>query len=170
MLTWIKERLKSSLFSGVHAVRRTRDEDILDLMRKLRPQDCGIELIRAGGSSDGGYLIPDDLEGVEYCFSPGVGPSSDFENQMADRGIRCFLADYSVESPPFCRPEFTFDKKFLGVSDGDRYFTLSTWKDKYLKDYAGDLLLQMDIEGAEYAVILSTPDEILYQFRIAAVD
>jgi hypothetical protein len=170
MLTWIKETLKSSLFSGVHAVRRTRDEDILDLMRKLRPQDCGIELIRAGGSGDGGYLIPDDLDGVEYCFSPGVGPSSDFENQMADRGIRCFLADYSVESPSICRPEFTFDKKFLGVSDGDRYFTLSTWKDKYLKDYAGDLLLQMDIEGAEYAVILSTPDEVLDQFRIAAIE
>lgn len=170
MLTWIKETLKSSLFSGVHAVRRTNDEDILDLMRKLRPQDCGIELIRAGGSRDGGYLIPDDLEGVENCFSPGVGPTSDFENQMADRGIRCFLADYSVESPPISRPEFTFDKKFLGVSDDDRNFTLSTWKDKYLKDYAGDMLLQMDIEGSEYAVILSTPDEVLDQFRIAAIE
>ena len=25
-----------------------------------------------GGAGDGGYLVPDDLDGIEYCFSPGV--------------------------------------------------------------------------------------------------
>ena len=81
-----------------------------------------------------------------------------------------FLADYSVDAPAINRPEFTFDKKFLGAFDNEKFFTLSTWKEKYLKDYSGDLLLQMDIEGAEYPVILSTPSELLSQFRILVIE
>ena len=69
-------------------------------MQKLRPQDCGIDLIRSGSSGDGGYLIPNDLEGLEYCFSPGVSTVADFENHLADLHIRSYLADYSVTSPP----------------------------------------------------------------------
>jgi hypothetical protein len=34
----------------------------------------------------------------------------------------------------------------------------------------GDLLLQIDIEGSEYDVILSTPLEILEKFRIIVID
>ncbi len=155
---------------GLFASRQTKSAAILDLIRKLRPVDCGFELIRVGGPGDGGYLVPDDLEGIGYCFSPGVGTLSEFEDELADRGVRCFLADNSVDSPRFMRPEFVFDKKFLGASDRDNFFTLSTWKERYLKDYAGDLLLQMDIEGSEYEVILNTPDALLKQFRILVIE
>jgi len=166
--------IRNSLFSlGLNATTltsQTKAADILDLIKTLWPQDCGKDLIRIGAKGDGGYLIPDDLEGIEYCFSPGVGALSEFENQMADRQIKCFLADYSVDSPPILRPEFTFDKKYLGSSDSGRYFALATWKDKYLKDYNGDLILQMDIEDAEYTVLLSTPVHLLKQFRIIVVE
>jgi len=166
-----KQAFRSALFAlGYHVVEQTKTTDMLGLMRKLRPQDCGVDLIRVGASRDGGYLIPDDLEGIEYCFSPGVNTVSDFENQLADLNIRSFLADFSVESPPISRPEFTFDKKFVGSSDRDNYFTLASWKDKYLKEYTGDLILQMDIEGAEYEVILSTPASLLDQFRILVIE
>lgn len=155
---------------GVNITKRTNVEDVLDLIRKLRPQDCGMELIRIGGQRDGGYLIPDDLEGIEYCFSPGVRDISDFENQMADMGIKSFLADYSIDKPAILRSEFTFDKIFLGASDRENFMTLAAWKDKYIKHYAGDLILQMDIEGWEYEVILGTPDSLLNQFRIMAIE
>jgi hypothetical protein len=166
-----KTAIRSAFFAlGFRAIRRTNVTDILDLMQKLRPQDCGIDLIRIGSSGDGGYLIPDDLEGLEYCFSPGVSTVADFENHLADLHIRSYLADYSVTSPPIDRPEFTFDKKFLGSSDRGNYFTLASWKAKYLKDYPGDLILQMDIEGSEYEVILSLPDSLLDQFRIVVIE
>jgi hypothetical protein len=139
-------------------------------MRKLRPQDCGKELIRIGGTGDGGYLIPDDLEGIEYCFSPGVNVVSDFENHLANLKIKSFLADYSVDSPPVQRPEFIFDKKFLGSTDNGKFMTLASWKDKYLRDYACDLILQIDIEGFEYQVIINTPDRLLGQFRIIVIE
>jgi len=155
---------------GFNITWQTELEDVQGLIRRLRPRDCGNELIRIGEAGDGGYLIPDDLDGIEYCFSPGVNTTSDFENQLADRGIKSFLADYSVDAPPIIRPEFTFDKKYLGSTNNERFLTLASWKDKYLADYTGDLILQMDIEGAEYQVILSTPDELLSQFRILVIE
>ncbi len=150
--------------------KRTDDAAVLALIRLLRPQDCGKELVRIGGKGDGGYLVPDDLGGIEYCFSPGVSTVVDFEIELADRKIKSFLADYSVDGPPISRPEFIFDKKFLGATDNDQFITLPTWKEKYLKDYSGDLILQMDIEGAEYQVILNTPDRLLSQFRILVIE
>lgn len=155
---------------GLSAVRHTEPDKVRALIRSLSPEDCGKELIRLGGNTDGGYLIPDDLEGLEYCFSPGVSTVADFENQLADRGIKSFLADYSVSSSPISRPEFVFDKKFLGATDNEQYFTLASWKDKYLRGYGGDLLLEMDIEGCEYEVILNTPDDLLDQFRIIVIE
>lgn len=167
MINAVKNRVLSL---GITAARQTKTSDVQHLIEKLRPEDCGKDLIRIGGKGDGGYLIPDDLQGIEYCFSPGVSTMSEFENHLADLGIKSFLADYSVESPPITRPEFIFDKKFLGSTDSGRFFTLATWKDKYLKDYKGDLILQMDIEGFEYQVIANTPDQLLDQFRILVIE
>ena len=156
--------------AGIDLTRRTKDADILQLLARLRPLNCGKELIRIGGDGDGGYLLPDDLVGIRYCFSPGVGTTVGFENDLADRNIRCFLADYSVHSPPFNRPEFTFDKKYLRANDSEISFTLKSWMDKYFKDGPEELLLQMDIEGSEYEVLLGTPSELLTQFRVMVIE
>jgi hypothetical protein len=143
---------------------------VLRVIESLRPQDSGKPLIRIGGNADGGYLIPDDLDGIEYCFSPGVGTVADFENALANLGIKSFLADYSVESAPLNRPEFTFDKKFLGITNNGQFMTIDSWKDKYLNDYAGDLILQMDIEGFEWQVIANASDKMLDRFRIMVIE
>jgi hypothetical protein len=155
---------------GRNLVQRTRPDLVLGLIEAMRPVDCGKPLIRIGGKADGGYLVPDDLDGIEYCFSPGVNTIADFENDLADRKIKSFMADYSVDAPPISRPELTFDKKFLGATDNEKFFTLASWKDKYLKDYSGDLILQMDIDGGEYQVIFNTPDQLLCQFRILVIE
>jgi hypothetical protein len=167
----VKTILKDAASSlGVTVRRHPPAGDILSLLKKLRPIDGGKPLIRVGASGDGGYLIPDDLEGIEFCFSPGVNTIAEFESDLAKRGIKSFLADFSVDGPPVERPEFIFDKRFLGSDDNDMFFTLDTWKKKYLPSYEGDLLLQMDIEGSEYEVIFNVPVHILKKFRIIIVE
>ncbi len=162
---------RTSVFKlGFNLTRQTSSADVLGLISRLRPQDCGKELIRVGGNGDGGYLVPDDLEGIRYCFSPGVNTISDFENYLAGIGIKSFLADYSVDAPPVMRPELVFDKKFLGAMDRGHFITLASWKEKYIPGYQDDLILQMDIEGSEYPVILNTPDKLLDQFRILVIE
>src|SRR5262249_37519952 len=109
--------LKGAAFAAGYTLsEQTEGKEILNLLTDLRPRNCGKKLIRIGGAGDGGYLLPDDLGGIQYCFSPGVGATADFENDLANSGIKCFLADPSVNSPPVVRPEFTFDRKFIRAS------------------------------------------------------
>lgn len=160
----------AALALGVNLTKQTRDADVRELIERLKPLDCGKDLIRIGGDADGGYLLPDDLDGIDYCFSPGVGSLSDYESHLATLTIKSFLADYSVEFLPIHKPEFIFDKKFVGANDTETSFTLESWKNKYLPNYAGDLLLQMDIEGSEYEAIIATPLRLLNEFRIMVVE
>lgn len=135
----------------------------------INPIETNYELIRVGGNADGGYLIPNDLDGIKHCFSPGVSTVANFENDLTLRGITCFLADFSVEKPPIENKLFDFEKKYLGPEDSHNFFRLESWINKKLKKY-GDLILQMDIEGAEYGVLLETKEEVLKKFRIIVIE
>ena len=122
-----------------------------------------------GESGDGGYLLPDDLEGIQYCLSPGVAETATFESNLERLGIKCFLADLSIESPPKNDPPFHFTRKFIGSRNTKEYMTLESWID-ILDDKDSDLILQMDIEGAEYESLLAVSDETLARFRILVIE
>ena len=49
---------------GIAVTPSTRREDIMRLIRELRPVTAPSPLIRLGPMTDGGYLVPDDLEGI----------------------------------------------------------------------------------------------------------
>lgn len=155
---------------GMHTVRRTAYDDLQGLIRSLRPIDSGIELIRLGPDGDGGYLIPDDLDGIEYAFSPGVSTESGFEAALAARGMRVHLADFSVAQPPQQNEAFVFDRKFVGCLTNETFMTMDDWKRMRIGDYGGDLLLQMDIEGAEFETLMATSERLLSQFRIMVIE
>src|SRR5450432_846532 len=103
------------LRGGYFLSNTSDDNEVRDMLQKLAPYETDRKLIRVGGETDGGYLIPDDLEGIEYCFSPGVARTARFESELATRGIRSFLADYSVDRPPVESEMFHFEKKYLGI-------------------------------------------------------
>lgn len=158
------------LRGGMFVSRTSRDSDVRNFLSSLIPYETDKTLIRIGGTGDGGYLIPDDLDGIDYCFSPGVDRTSKFENDLAARGIRSFLADYSVDGPAIESEMFSFEKKYLGAVNNDMFMTLQHWVGTSLPDYTGDLLLQMDIEGSEYDVIQATPPDVFKKFRIIIVE
>ncbi len=164
--TWI--RAIAAL--GWHATERPPRSRVSALLRSLRPLDSGVQLVRLGPDGDGGYLVPDDLDGIDYAFSPGVSLESGFEATLAGRGMRVFLADHSVDEPAEPHERFVFDKRFVGCLSDSVYLTLDDWKNSHLPDYPGDLLLQMDIEGAEYETLLAAPRSLLSQFRIMVIE
>lgn len=160
----------SSAFFGLN-LSYTVSTDQLDRFFKLiRPVSTEYSLLRVGGNVDGGYLVPNDLDGLGACYSPGVGRVADFELDMAERGISSFLADYSVDGPPVAHPLFTFEKKFLGIHDDEKFMTLQTWMSHTSPDSDSDFMLQMDIEGAEYDVIFQTPQELFKRFRVMVIE
>jgi hypothetical protein len=151
-------------------ISRTTDPDRLaQFFDSIKPISTNHNLIRIGADADGGYLIPNDLDNIEACFSPGVADVAAFELELANRGIKCFLADFSVDSPPIQNKLFHFEKKYLGPKDNSIFMTLDSWVKRNAPNRS-DLILQMDIEGSEYGVILEASPETLLKFRILVIE
>ena len=87
------------------------------------------------------------------------------------KSINSHLADYSVNAAPEGFEPKSFIKKYIGSINNDIFITLESWvKSQWEYDLNYDFILQMDVEGAEYQIILSTPDEILKRFRIITME
>lgn len=168
--TAIKESVKVFLYKKKYFVSQVTDSSAMEqFFRSVRPVSTNYELTRIGGERDGGYLVPNDLKGIQVCFSPGVSRCAEFELDMARRGIDCFLADYSVDAPPVSHPLIHFEKKFLGQVDDLSHVTLERWVARNAP-HQRDFVLQMDIEGGEYPVIVETGSETLRKFRILVIE
>jgi hypothetical protein len=168
MRTQIKEALERLSGGRVWLEPASDFLAVADLLHALRPRAIKTPLIRIGGDGDGGYLLPDDLAGVTACISPGVSDTVTFDQAMADRGIEVFMADASVKGPPIQNDRFHFVKKFLDVYEDDTHMRLDSLCAMVSPD--GDRILQIDIEGAEYRVILDASDEALKSFRIIVAE
>ncbi len=155
---------------GFHAAGRTPRDHLLALVRSLWPIAPGVELVRVGPAADGGYLVPDDLDGIRHAFSPGVSNESGFEAELAERGFDVFLADYSVDGPAISHARFVFDKRFVGCVTDERCMTLDDWHAEKLGGNHAEALLQMDIEGAEYETLLAASPALLRSFRIMVIE
>jgi hypothetical protein len=147
--------------------------EIVEVFEFLKPKASKTPLVRIGGDIDGSYLVPDDLDGITACFSPGVNRIKYFEDFLADRfGIVSHMCDFTCDvellTTPLKPGLQTFLKKWLDVSTGEDNISLEDWMRDH--DAVGDLLLQMDIEGAEYRNILATSDETLARFRVIALE
>lgn len=167
----MRKMLIDALYNrGIFASRSVAVCDILSKMQLMHPVSTEIELIRIGGEGDGGYLVPNDLSNIQRCFSPGVAAYAGFEEELGNMGIRSFMADYSVDNPPIGNPNFHFEKRFLGSLNNDVFMTLDDWVSRLAPDEDHDMILQMDIEGAEYDTLLAAPTSLLKRFRIIIME
>lgn len=144
--------------------------EIMSVAQMLTPVASSSPLVRIGGKGDGGYLVPDDLLDVSACFSPGIANNVSFEKQLAGFGITSYMADYSVDGPPEDNAKFDFERRYLATeSDGVMNIRLEDWV-RIKATESGDLILQMDIEGSEWAVLMDTPLETLSRFRVIVIE
>lgn len=162
--------MKALKISNMYPTWMTDKNDLMSFIKKLYPSSTNKELIRLGPKGDGGYLIPNDLNGIKACFSPGVSFESGFEKDCAELGMNVFLADKSVEGPASEHNLFCFTKKFVGAISNDEFMTLDDWVNSSTLETSSDLLIQIDIQGYEYEVFLSTSECLMKRFRIIVVE
>ena len=141
----------------------------------LKPYESPFELIRIGGNEDGAYLIPNDLKNIKACFSPGVSNRKDFEDELARKyNIKSYMCDFSSDLGNFKTDLINemqfFDKKWLDINNKENTISLDIWVKKYISNCTDDLMLQMDIEGAEYRNLLAASETLLNRFRILVIE
>lgn len=170
MLEHLKAMMRAQLMRRGYSVERHTDVDAAAALgRKMWPLRTQHPLRRFGGANDGGYLVPDDLAGIAAVISPGVCDNASFEEAFAAMGIDCFMLDASVDGPPIDNPRFDFTKKFLGVHEDETFTTLDAFVAAKAPG-AEDLLLQIDIEGAEWGVLANVSHGLLERFRIIVAE
>jgi hypothetical protein len=157
---------------GLSISESTDKSAIRSLIETLRVRSIPQSLVRIGSDADGGYLVPDDLAGITACYSPGVDFNASFESDLYEKySIGSHLADRSVDAPPADARFLSFTKKHIGAVDDHHLITMESWVQSTSRNgICGDLLLQMDIEGAEYVSVLRMSDHLLSRFRIIVIE
>ena len=168
----IKTLIKKFFYNlGFNIERNTNKNNVMNFISDFQLNYISTDLIRVGGDFDGGYLLPNILDNIDYCFSAGVGDTSKFEKDLSNNyNIKSFMIDGSVNSPSIDDKNFFFFKKYLSSKTKDEFITLSDWILKYLPEKNKKIILQMDIEGAEYEVLAFEPNITLTKFSILIVE
>jgi hypothetical protein len=138
------------------------------------PSESLGEMLRIGGHVDGAYVIPLDLVGISACFSPGTANRKAFEDELSDLySIPSHMMDASSDVEKFKTPlksGQTFLKKWLSHEESEPdTMSLAAWVER-LAPGRDDLLLQMDIEGAEYKNIGQAEPNLVRRFRIIVIE
>ena len=162
---------KKLLKQNIIIEKSTNIKDVKNFIKRFKNNYKSVDLQRIGSNKDGGYLVPNILKDVKYCFSPGVDDKVSFEKFLIDKyGIICFLADANIKKNPLKNNKSFFDKKFLGNINDKNYMTLDTWINNKIKKNKNNLLLQMDIEGGEYDVLIRESSETLKRFNCMVIE
>ena len=167
MWIYIKKIIKKIFYN--YLIIKNNTQIAKNFLSKIFIYDCGNRLIRIGNQNDSSYLVPNILNKIKFCFSPGVGKSSSFENNLLKFNIKSFLADGTISKPPTLNHNFLC--KNLSIYNDNKNITLDRWvKSKLGKNISNNLLLQMDIEGSEIDVLFNTSDKILQKFKILVIE
>jgi hypothetical protein len=167
--SFVNDILKSKTFI-MFQIRNL--DDVFTDFRLLPNNLMWMELIRIGSLADGGYFLPNILSKDMICFSPGYGGKKEFEDDLSERGITSYICDLSYDEIPNLRAN-QFYSKFELVDeevDNNNQKTLNQWiADTKIKSDA-QLILQMDIEGAEYKILQKIDINLLRKFTIVLIE
>lgn len=126
----------------------------------------GIPLVRIGRDYDGGYIMPDDFNSTLRAYSFGISNDVSWDKDIASRGIEVFMYDPTIPCLPEENSHFHFYKKGISGKDlpEEDLFSMET-----ILDWNGDsnnrnLILKMDVEGAEWEFLEDVSSEVLGQF------
>jgi hypothetical protein len=130
------------------------------------------ELKLYGGAQDGAYFAPADLQDVHYVFSPGYGGVKKFEDEMSQLGKKVFICDPSYESIPDLKDSQSFQRVCLSTSTSvsQNKISLDDWLEKNKCGNRNNMLLQMDIEGAEWEILNQLDNGTLEKFKCLIIE
>ena len=173
--TFIRITLVIILFTGAviivigalvrHAAGRKLREAILAELQPVALKNCTFK--RFGSANDGGYLMCENLiEPLDTAYSYGVGSNDDWACEVS-RTYHVPVHQYDCFDParPTCNGgTFVFHNECVGDRSGyraSRFFDTLENQIRRNGDTGRRLIIKMDIEGAEWDSLLTTPNELL---------
>ena len=142
------------------------------LLQVIRPYDVAeVPKVRLGSHRDGGYVMLDPGRGG-IAYSLGISTYAPWDMEMADRGFKVHQYDASIANTPTPHPNIIFHPYF--IMDRDRLPDNARRLPQELTangDWnAKDIILQIDVEGAEWEIFAAMGEKTLQQFRQIIVE
>ena len=153
--------------TSLHRQAHLQDENykVRRALSLLHPYDVSGGKARVGGRNDGGYVMAHGFQNCSVAYSIGVGPQVEWDLEMAGYGTLVHQYDHTVESAPSTHPNFRFNR--LGVGPDMENAELITLEEMLSRNGDSDrtgMILQMDVERAEWDVLPSLDPAILSRF------
>lgn len=136
----------------------------------LRPLQSRFRKVRIGSLADGGYVLPDDLDGISDLLSIGIGEEVSFDVHFARTGVPVYQYDPTVPGPPVSHERFVFHKTAWAPQDDANGKTLASMIRDHGLSGTADAILKFDTEGAEWACMHAMSADLLKHFRIIACE
>jgi hypothetical protein len=137
----------------------------IDALRNLLVLDLRRtnELVRFGDKNDGGYLLIDDLRPTDTCLSFGIGSNYSFDSEISQYCEKVLMFDHTIQSPVLQRKNMFFHRRGISDTRADLFVTL----DEVISDIPvkNDVILKIDVEGAEWKVFREATSETLLRCR-----
>ena len=144
--------------------------EIVNTLKLLSPRKTDKTPIRIGNEIDGGYILLKELikdNGVTYSF--GVGHTNLFEQEMTKKYNHTnYMYDHTL-IPKFVKripktKNFVFKPIGVGSKNTEDLRTIPTMIEDNGHQNEKDMILQCDIEGAEWDIFKGISQDTLKQF------
>ena len=123
-------------------------------------------LVRVGREYDGGYIMLDDFANNMHAYSFGIADDVSWEEDISEKGMKVFMYDHTIEDLPKQVKGGVFHK--IGISGKDdldnHLLSMETILDRNDDVEKDQLILKMDVEGAEWDFLRETSSDILECF------
>ncbi len=147
--------------------RKVCVQNMYKYLNLIRPAQLD-NLVRIGGNIDGGYVMlppPPPLSSIQpKAISLGVSDYSPWDLAMANMGYQVLQYDASIQQSPDIHPNIIFHKKFVGTAPDHQTITFEQIMHEYSFDKNVHNILQIDIEGAEWAIFEQIDFNMLEQY------
>lgn len=142
----------------------------IDSLRQLFPLKLSKDVSwkRFGSEGDGGYLLNDDISESDICISLGIGDNYSFDLELAKYCKRVLMFDHTITPPELLSPNMVFEKVGISTVESKDFTTIEKIVSNLPTE--NDLILKIDVEGAEWEVFESLTLETLGRFRQIAAE
>ncbi|MBR0061855.1 MAG: FkbM family methyltransferase [Selenomonadaceae bacterium] len=125
----------------------------------------GKNLVRIGKANDGGYVMVNDFKS-KIAYSFGIAGDVSWDLDMANRGYEIFMYDPTIDGLPQENARFHFFKEGIaGFEFPDKNLnTLESFIKRNGHEDKDNMILKMDVEGAEWEFLSTVSSELLSEF------
>lgn len=128
--------------------------------------------IRLGRLNDGGYFVPQEmLNSIFRCYNYGVADDISFEQELVKINPRAIVRsyDHTVEYPEKINDNIFFKKEGISAYKTEQLNSLYNHLAEN-NDLNKNILLKMDIEGAEWEILDKINPAIFSQIPVMVVE